>query len=214
MCCDLAITFDARFNRSCCPGVNGINLFTIGSELDTATSITLSSSSAPDTSSSSSPRTSSSNSIIHIDGSSVFALPPTTALSSTNSTSSSFSLSTGFSIETNSATTLESGHSGINGSTIAIASGTSIGAAVLVITSLWIYRRRGRSGRKTHRKQVEAISRLEMVDAPQEMSGKQDHELAASARDLTQELPQPEAHMRNPQELSGYHYYELYASAR
>lgn len=202
MCCDAGNSWDPQYNRSCCPGLNAINLFTIGSELGTASSITLSSSSRTETSSSSSSsRIPSPNSItIYIDGSSVSAPLSTTALSSTVSTSSSFGLSpsynSSFTSKTNSATRLASGHSRTHGSIIAIVLGTLGSAVVLVITSIWIYRRRGKNKRKPQRKQVEESSDPEIMCSTQEMSGQQAHELPTSVRYLTQELPQSKNHIR------------------
>lgn len=78
---------------------------------------------------------------------------------------------------------------------IAIVLGTLGSAFVLAMTSIWIYRRRGKNKRKAQRKQVEEISESRMgeVYTTQEMSGHQaHHELATSVRDMTQELPQSE----------------------
>lgn len=201
MCCEIGRTLSASYNGSCCPGRNAFNLFSIGSELGSARSITLSSSSSPRTSSSPSPQISLSNGIIYVDGSSFSALLVTTASSTTQSTSSSsspglsLSSSSSPSSKTNPATTLASGHSGTNNgsSTVGVAVGTSIGAVVLVIASILLYRRWLR-----RRKVVEPRNQVlvenfesERVDDPQEMSGLQEHELPASARYLRQELPQP-----------------------
>ena len=199
MCCDVATFSDARYNRSCCPGVDTFNLFSIGSELGTATSFVLSSSSVSEISSTSSSRILSSNGVIHVDKFATLGLSFTTALSSANIAASGLSISpsltSSFSSETSSATTLASVHSSTtNKSTVAMPVGVSIGAAVFVIASILSYRQCARTPKMARRKKVrhdQNVSTVgpEVINHPQELSGRQDHELPTSERYLTQELP-------------------------
>lgn len=220
MCCDVAST-SSRFNRSCCPGINAVNLFSIGSELGTAKSITLSSSPSFETSFSPSfqsssaplPRLSLSNDVIYVDGSSFSALSPPTARSSTEFTSTNLSQSPGpntkSSFESTSTIEAARNHIKVNGSTIAIAVSTSIGAVVLIVVSILVYRRFGKKRQKSSRSPIEdpdnqviGSIEAEQVYDPQELLGHQDHELPASPRYLRQELPGAENQFHALQELS------------
>lgn len=75
--------------------------------------------------------------------------------------------------------------------------GVSIGAAVFFIASILTYRqcaknRKMARQKKAQHEQTVSIVGPEVINNPQELSGRQDHELSTSERYLTQELPMNE----------------------
>ena len=185
MCCDISTNDDpeilAQHNRSCCPGVDAINLFTMGSKLGTATSITLSSSASPSstltTLRSKTASTFASPSLSSIPNSSISFIPNSTLSSSLESSSTAGS---SISKQPTSA-----------GRPIGIAVGTSAGAIALAIAGYLMYRRRKQRRRAIGRSPVVEPQQDYMTEIydPKEMPGDQGHELPANSGYIAQELP-------------------------
>ena len=196
MCCDILGLADKNHNGSCCSGKNAINRFSIGSKLGTARSLPVSQFPLP-------------SSIL------VPTISPSATLSSINSTPAKSSSSFGSSSHPDSSSGLSpslgrrsslsssptsssapsSNQPAVIGRTIAISVSTSVSAVVLIIAIFLIYqylRKRRRKSEQNDAVQTQDPTKFHgsiEVYEPKEISGHQEYELQASARYLTQELP-------------------------
>lgn len=170
MCCNILDTWTGEFNRSCCPGVGAINLFSIGSKPGTVKLTTLSTSSPSSTRSSRSENITSLNSLPSSSAALFQTAQPTTTSSDQTALPASTSAPT---------------HSRSKGSTIAMAVGISVGALVLIIATYLIYRRLQRRNKKNpiqdHSvEEEEEVTELEEDCYAKELNGHQEHELPSS----------------------------------
>lgn len=165
MCCDISPDDVSQNNRSCCFGNQAINQFSIGSRVGTVSLIPLSTSQPPSTtvSISSIPVASFSSSASH----------STTSLSSTTA-ASLVPLGLG-----------SADHSKINGSTIGIAVGTSVGTVMLIIACFLTYQYRRRRRVKA---KVEANPIMNLPNR-EDLPHQEEYELAMPIRELLTELP-------------------------
>lgn len=179
MCCDISNVDASHHNGSCCFGANAINLFSMGSKIGTATSIT---SSAPLSIPS---KTAPSSSII-TTSSSLSARLSANRISSIGSAPSSTSLSSSSAI-----TSSVPDHSTTNGTTIGIAVGASVGAIMLIITIFLIYQhRRNRKKEPEDNRMMEPEkSDVRDIFVSSELFGQPEHEMPTGRRDLRPELP-------------------------
>ena len=169
MCCNILTVWSGEFNRSCCPGVGAINLFSIGSKPGTVKSITLSTSSSPST------RSSLSAAIITSRVSSSLSATPLIPANPQATSSDGIVLPTSSSVPSPSKS---------KGSTIAMAVGISVGALVLIIASYLIYRRLQRRNIRNAKQDqlVEESIESEEDHGPRELTGHPEHELPSSGQ--------------------------------
>lgn len=164
MCCGITNSLSAQSNGSCCPEHDAINLFTIGSELGTAWSI----------SHSATPKAN------------INAAPTSLILTSSQISSSATSSPVSSRSEINGKTIAIA----VSTSVGAVSAILLIVAGFLIHQ---VRRRRRRKLEQNHmgdlydRKEVDS---LKEVFGPTEISGKEEYELSTSTRDMTQELPE------------------------
>lgn len=181
MCCNIQDTWNGDFNRSCCPGVGAINLFSIGSKPGTVKLIPLSTSSPPPTRSSRSDAITSS--ILSLSSSTTLFLTAKPTAASSDELASPIS-------------SPAPSHFKSKGSTVAMAVGISVGALVLFIVSYLIYRclqKRNKRNFKQDRlveEEEKEVPELEEVHHPKELDGHREHELPSGQQD--HELPSSE----------------------
>lgn len=167
MCCDITLNDGSQHNQSCCSGINAINLFTMGSRIGTATSITLSLSATT-------------------------TLPlSSTRVSSDDLSATQFSTLSPASGSATGLPTPDNNTSATHGRTIAIAVSVSVGAVVLIIAGFLVYQRRQRRKlEKIYRpvRQRDEKTGTGQVLVSHELAGQRAQELPTSPGGLRQEL--------------------------